>query len=429
MLIVAHGFFVAGEFGIVAVDRARIEELAEGGDRRAASTLQAVRTLSFQLSGAQLGITVTSLIVGFLAEPTVARLLEPAIESFGLPEQSTLVISIIVALALATATEMVIGELVPKNLAIAKPLETALKVAGPLRKVNALLRPLIVFLNSAANWTVRRFGIEPQEELSQVRSLEEIEFLVRSSRTEGTLPEQDFSLLARSIALEQKTAADALTPRTAMVVLPRHATLEVMRERALESGHSRFPVIGRDTDEILGIVHIKDSFRFDPDERRIRRVDTVLQEPLLTPESQNLASMLFQMRRARKHLAVVVDEYGGTAGIITLEDILEEIVGDIEDEYDPAVREPQLTSPPEGIHVLSGMLHPDEVRDACGFNIPEGDYDTLAGFLLAQFDRIPQTGDHISHGDWEFKVTEMEGKRIAKVLVVEPTNGDSGPDR
>ncbi len=292
-----------------------------------------------------------------------------------------------------------------------------------MRLVNGLQRPLIVFLNSAANATVRLFGIEPREELLRIHSLEELDLLVRSSRAEGTLEEHDFSLLARSISFENKTAADALQPRTSLVAITPHETLADMANLALESGHSRFPVFEQDLDHIVGTVHIKDSYRFEPADREATPVSEIMQEPLFVPESRDLASLLLEIRRTRKHLAIVIDEYGGTAGIITLEDILEEIVGDIEDEYDPDAGVSGLTTPPEGVHVVSGMLHPDEVIEAAGFEMPEGDYETLGGFLFTLFDRIPKVGDHTSYDEWEFKVVEMDGRRIAKVLVVAP------PDR
>jgi CBS domain containing-hemolysin-like protein len=328
----------------------------------------------------------------------------------------------VLALGLATAAEMIIGELVPKNLAIAKPMETALRVSTPLRFVNALQRPLIVFLNSAANFTVRLFGIVPKDELLRIHSLEELELLVRSSRAEGTLEESDFSLLARSISFETKAAADALTPRTSIIAIKQSDSLAEMARLAVESGHSRFPVYEKDLDDIIGSAHIKDSYRFEPQERATALVNEIMQEPLFVPESRKLASLLLEIRKAHKHLAIVIDEYGGTAGLITLEDILEEIVGDIEDEYDEDAETPDVTAPPEGIHVVPGMLHPDEVLEATGFQMPEGDYETLAGFLFARFDRIPEVGDHISYEDWEFKVVEMAGRRIAKVLVVAPTS-------
>jgi CBS domain containing-hemolysin-like protein len=409
---------------LVASDRERIERLAESGNRRARGALRAVRTLSFQLSGAQLGITVSSLVLGFVAEPTIAVAIDPLIAAVGVPESSSLGISITIALIIATAVQMVAGELIPKNLAIARPMPVALAVVGPLRACNAVLRPLIVFLNASANWTVRRLGIEPREELVGVRSLHEIELLIRSSREGGALLEEEYSLLYRSIAFGQKTVADALVPRTAVVALQAEAPLTELARLALESGHSRFPVYGEDIDDIRGLVHVKDCYRFPVALRGDIPVSRVMQQALVIPESRDLDDLLLEMRRERKQLVVVVDEYGGTAGIVTLEDLLEEIVGEIEDEYDPSAEALYTVGVPEGVHVVSGLLHADEVRGECGFDIPEGPYETLGGFLFWLFNQIPSKGDHVSFDGWEFKIVEMEGHRIDKVLIVHPGEED-----
>ena len=424
LLILANGFFVAGEFGLVTVDRTKVEQLAEEGDRRARSTLAALKTLSFQLSGAQLGITVTSLVVGFLIEPSVAPALQPLLSLAGLPERATLGASVALGLVLATALQMVVGELIPKNLAIAKPEAVAFGTATPLRVVNAIAKPVIFFLNSSANWTVKRLGIQPQEELSRIHSLEELQVLIRSSREVGTLSEEDFLLLARSIGFGEKRAEDALVPRTAIKAVRKDQSLEDLARIALDCGHSRFPVIDADLDDVVGIAHVKDSYAIPPDERASTRVSEIMREPMVTPESRPLDSLLSEMRRNRQQMVVVVDEYGGTAGIITLEDLLEEIVGEIEDEHDPDEGGSRLTRTPEGVHTVSSMLHRDELRDQTGFELPEGDFETLAGFLLTLFDRVPRQGDHVSHGGWEFKVVEMDRNRIARVLLVAPPAPD-----
>ncbi len=382
--------------------------------------MAALHTLSFQLSGAQLGITVSSLIVGFIVEPAVGRPLEPLVRSLGAPESSSLGISVAIALVLATATQMVIGELVPKNLALARPVGLALRISGPMRVANLAAKPLILFLNNSANWTVRRLGIEPQEELNSVRSLEEIELLIESSHHGGALDPAEFALLARSISFGEKDAEDALVPRTAVESIAENDTLDDLVRRALATGHSRFPVTGRDIDDIVGMAHIKDIYRIPMEERPTTKVVSIVQDAIVVPESRNLDSMLLEMRRTRKQLAVVIDEYGGTAGIVTLEDLLEEIVGDIEDEYDAAPTTAPMTAPPLGVHVVSGMLHPDDLEDLTGFEMPEGDYETLAGFILSLLERIPEQGQHIAYGPWEFKVVEMDGKRVARVLIAGP---------
>lgn len=328
--------------------------------------------------------------------------------------------SIALALFVATAFEMVVAELIPKNIAVAKPLPVAFVVVGPLIAINRAFRPLILFLNNAANFTVRLIGIEPQEELTAVRSLEELDLLIHSSRQEGALPKEEFELLAKSIDFGTKSADDALVPRVSVVALHEDETVSKMFETAVEHGFSRFPVYGRDLDDVVGVAYVKDGYSIALEDRSTTPVSDVMQEALVVPESRSLSSLLLEMRRQRRHMAIVADEYGGTAGIVTMEDLLEEIVGDIEDEYDPSA-EARLTTPPEGIHLLSGLASRSEVEDATGFEMPDGHYETLAGFLLDRLERIPEGGEHVSYDGWEFKVVEMEGRRISQVLCVAPT--------
>ena len=405
----------------MAIDRNRVEQLASEGDRRAKSALVALKTLSFQLSGAQLGITITSLLVGFLIEPAIAPALEPLIELAGLPEGTTLGISVGLGLTLATSFEMVVAELVPKNLAIARPQGVTFALATAFRLSNTLMKPLILFLNAAANGTVRLLGIEPQDELTATQSLEELQVLIRSSREGGGLEEAEFALLARSISFGDKVCADALTPRVSMLTLSKDDRVADLQRVALDSGHSRFPVTGTSIDDIVGVAHVKDSYGIPRAERLETSITKIMREPLEVPESRELASLLVEMRRDRHQLVIVVDEYGGTAGILTIEDLLEEIVGEIEDEHDRRGSGSRLTKPPAGIHVVQGTLHAAELEEMVGFELPEGDFETLAGLLLTLFERIPAQGDHISYEGWEFKVVEMDRNRIARVLVVAPT--------
>ncbi len=419
VLILACGFYVAGEFALVAIDRTKIETLAEGGDRKASGVMAALKTLSFQLSGAQLGITVTSLMIGFILEPTLGRALRELLENF-LSDNAARQVAIVLALIIATTVTMVLGELVPKNLAIARPLPVAFAVTPGLRFSNALFRPLIVFLNAAANLGVRLFGIEPKDELSGTRSLEELEVLIQSSRAGGGIEEEEYSLLTRSISFGDKTAADALVPRTAMVTLTSEETLTDLMNEALKTGHSRFPITGDDIDDIIGVAHVKDVYTYAPEQRPTTNVHEIAQESLIVPESRDLKSLLIDMRREHKQIAVVVDEFGGTAGIITIEDLLEEIVGEIEDEHDPTYVTPAVEERRSGANVVSGLLRPDELKEQTGLELPEGDYDTVAGFLLNVFDRIPRRGDHAEWKGWEFKVVEMDRNRISKILIVAP---------
>jgi CBS domain containing-hemolysin-like protein len=399
----------------VAVDRSRVDTDAAAGSRRARSTSGALRHLSFHLSGAQLGITVTSLVVGFIAEPTVAAALEPVLKPL-VGEARLHSVSIAVALVLATLVSMVVGELVPKSLAIARPRSVAYALVPAMVIIDRILGPLISFLNGAANWTVRRLGIEPQEELTSVRSLEELELLIRSSAEEGTLEPKALTLLTRSIRFGSKDAAAALVPRRSVDALSIDETVADLAQRAVATGHSRFPVIGADLDDVRGVAHVKDVYRVPFAARPSTSVREVMSAPFVVPETRRLGDLLADLRRMGSHLAIVVDEHGGTAGIITLEDVLEEIVGEIDDEHDrPAPRLTGVLRP--GEWRLDGSLHPDEVFDACGFEVPDGEYETLAGFVLAELGRIPEVGESFEHSGWHVEVAELDGLRVSRVVL------------
>jgi CBS domain containing-hemolysin-like protein len=303
--------------------------------------------------------------------------------------------------------------------AIARPRPTAYALAGPMLVVTSVVGPLIRFLNGAANWTVRRLGIEPQEELMSVRSLEELELLIRSSGEEGTLEPEALTLLTRSLRFGEKDAADALVPRLSVVSLSIDDVVSALAERAVATGHSRFPVVGADLDDVHGVVHVKDVYSVPYDERASRPVRELMVPAFVVPETRDLADLLADLRGVGSHLAIVVDEHGGTAGIITLEDILEEIVGEIDDEHDRP--RPRLTGVQRpGEWSLPGSLHGDEVFDRCGFAMPEGDYETLAGFVLASLGRIPEPGDRFEHDGWHLEVVELDGRRVATVRLRRP---------
>lgn len=411
MLVLGTAFFVAVEFALVAVDRARILRQAAEGDRRAEQLGGLLKRLSFQLSGAQLGITVTSVVLGFVAEPAVAELL-PGSLSRGF--------RIAIALVLATVFQMVIGELVPKGLAIARPEPTARALTGAAVAYARIFGPLIRLFNDAADWTTRRLGVEPTEELTSVRSLEELEYLIRSSGEGGTLHPESYSVLRRALRFGAKTAADALVPRVDVNWIRADATAADLVDLSLRSGHSRFPVCRDDLDTVVGVVHVKDVYRVSIDERATAPVDQLATEAFVVPETADLADLLARFRRLGTHLAVVVDEYGGTAGVLSLEDVLEELVGEIDDEYDPA---PDRLSRvlPAGTYEVPGTLHPDEVAEACGLVLPEGPYETVAGFVLAQLGAFPEPGTTFTYDGWTVEVTEMDRLRIAGLRLTAPS--------
>lgn len=427
LLILANGLFVAAEFALVAVDRSKIEREVAAGSRRARITDGLLRHLSFHLSGAQFGITVTSLVLGFLAQPVVARLLAPLLEPL-VGEEFVAGVSLVAALVLATSVQMVVGELIPKGLAIAAPETTALRLSPVLRVYGIVAGPVLRLLDGSANRLVRALGVEPKEELSNVRSLPELQVLVETSAEEGTLGGGASALLTRSIRFGTKTAEDALIPRVDVRALPVEASVVDLVHLSVETGHSRFPLYGADLDDVRGVVHVRGAHAVPRAERATTTVSSLMRPILAVPESRELDDVLVDLREARTHLAVVVDEYGGTAGILTLEDVLEEIVGEIDDEHD---RPPTLTRPRRaGEFVVPGTLHPDEVADLCGLDLPDGQYETVAGFVLDRLGRIPTVGEHVVVGEWRVEVVAMDRLRIAEVRL-RPTvdhGTDSGTD-
>ena len=415
VLTLGTALYVAAEFSLVAVERPQLEAAARAGDRRAARVLAAVRTLSFQLSGAQLGITLTTLAVGFIAEPSIARLLRPALSGAGLPEGLARPVSFGVAIVFATVLQMVVGELVPKNLAIARPSQVARAIAGPMRASSTLLRPLIALSNGAANRVVRALGVEPQEELRSARSAEELGSLVRTSQGQGALSPQTATMLARSLAFGDRTAGDVMTSRPQMISLPGTASVSQLLALAKSSGHSRFPIEGESVDDIVGVVHVKQALAVPRDERSRTRVNQIMGPVPRVPETLHLDRLLVPLRQPGLQMAVVVDEYGGTAGIVTLEDLVEELVGEVADEHDASTRPPVERR--RGGLVLSGLLRDDEVEEFTGLRMPEGPYDTLGGLVMARLGRLPRKGDVVEVDDWTLRVTELDGRRVDRVLV------------
>jgi CBS domain containing-hemolysin-like protein len=424
VLVLANALFVAAEFSLVAVDRTQLQARADDGSRAARLAVTILQRLSYNLSGAQLGITICSLGLGVLAEPVVATALEPLVgEVIG--ERRALGVSVVLALLLTTVVQMVVGELVPKSIAVARPVPTVMALAAPFRAFNLVMGPVVAVCNAAADRLVRLLGVEPQEELSSVRSRQELRRLVRSSEERGAIRHSDAELLDRTFRFGEKTAADALTPRVAVEALSSDATVGDLIEASARTGLSRFPVHTGDLDDVVGVVHIKDVLGVPPERRSQEPLRTLVRPVLAVPESKDLESLMFELQGAAGQFAIVVDEYGGTAGIITLEDLVEEIVGDIDDEHDPRVGVPTVRRW-AGAHLVSGMLHPDEVAEACGFVIPTGGYETLAGFVLDRLGQIPSVGDQFDHEGWLVEVVEMDGRRVATVKLVAPTPGTAG---
>jgi CBS domain containing-hemolysin-like protein len=415
-LVAANGFFVAVEFALVASDRDRLEALAAEGRWPARVAVGALKRLSFHLSGAQLGITTSSLVLGFLAAPLAGSLIAPPIEAVTGRSGSSL--PIVLGLMVATVFQMVAGELIPKNIAIARP-EPAAQALAPLAQVvHGALSPVILLFNGAANWAVGRLGIEPREELVTHRSLEELEYLIRSSGASGALDPEAHSLLRRTLRFGDKTAADALIPRVHVQAVPTTATVAELLDEVCRSRHSRYPVYHDDLDDVRGIATITTLFRTPVEDRASVTVASIMREPLVVPETRDLMDILDDFRVSDTQFAVVIDEHGGTAGILTLEDVLEEIVGDVDDEHDES--QTMTVGVEEGVYVVAGTLHLDQVAELSGLELPDGDFETVAGFVLQRLGRIPAAGDALVHDEWEIEVVEMDGLRIASLQLVAP---------
>lgn len=415
--MVANAGFVAAEFALVAVDRARVDERAGQGDARAVAVKRLLGRLSYHLSGAQLGITITSLLLGALAEPAIAVVIEPWIAgTFGASSSG---VSVAIALVVATVVQMVFGELVPKAIATTRPLETSFALARPTQVYGLLARPLVALLDGMANRLTRRFGVEPAEELEVIPDRGELEHLIRSSGEEGTLDAGEVELLTRSIRLADKSADDAMIPRVRVVTIDAAGSVADLVGLAARTGHSRFPVVGADLDDVVGVVHVKAVHGVAVEDRDGTPVTVLMAPALAVPESRDLDELLVDLREGGQQLAVVVDEHGGTAGIITLEDVLEELVGEIDDEHDAA---PTLFTRVEskGSTIVPGSLHRDEIRDATGFDMPEGEYETVAGLVLDRLGHIPVPGEMTTVDGWRLEVVAMDRLRVATVRLVAP---------
>jgi CBS domain containing-hemolysin-like protein len=413
VLIAANALFVAAEFSFVTVDRRKVREHAARGDRAAKGVDAALSSLSTQLSGAQLGITASSLLVGFLAQPALARLLKTPLDGrVGTAVAAS--VSVGLALVLVSAVQMVLGELFPKNLAIARPFGVARLVAPPQRGFTTVCAPLIRVLNGAANQVVRRLGVEPREELEGARPAQELASIVRRSADKGTLAPQTAQLLERAVGFASARADEVMTPRVRMVTLDRDDSVADALRVCRESGLSRLPVRGG-PDEVLGVVHAKSALGVPRDERGSTAALKVATEPLLVPGPLDLDRLLGELRQGVDRLAIVVDEYGGLAGVVTMEDLVEELVGEVHDEHDVAHYEP-VRHLDNGSLDLAGLLRPDELRDL-DLPVPDSDlYQSLGGFLSARLARIPREGDvHVEDG-WTFEVRHCEGLRVDRVL-------------
>ncbi len=413
VLVVANAFFVAAEFALVSARRTRIEAMVRQGDRKAKAVQAAQQDLYRQLSAAQLGITVASILLGFVAEDTVAFFLRDWFAS--LPTWLSFLarggIASVIAISLISFLHVVFGEQAPKALAITHPESVSRWVATPLLIFSWITRPATGLLNSSANWLIRLMGIkDASSELERIHSPEEIRMLVEQSEEGGSLQQQDARLLEGVFEFSEKTAQEVMTPRTQMAALEADLTVEAAADQVAIHGRSRYPAYTESLDDIIGVVHAKDilsALRSRPGQT----IRVIMRSPLFVPGTREVEDVLADMKRLKTHLALVLDEYGGTAGLVTMEDLLEEIVGPIYDEHDPQDR----SGPDEGGPRLDGSMPISGFNAEYDGTLDDTDYTTIGGYVFGQLGHLPRVGDRVTAGPFTFEVVEMDGRRVKTI--------------
>ena len=424
VLVLLNGFFVAAEFALVAARRSKIDQMASEGDGRAKTVQHAQEHLDRYISGTQLGITLASLALGWIGEPALASLIDRGLALVGIgvgehgvgaPASATAhsAAAIGVAFGIITFLHIVLGELAPKSMALAKPEGVSRYIASPLIWFSRAMKPFVAVLNGAANALLKPFGIRPVGEGEHVHSPEELRLLVMQARAHGTLDESDSAMLAGVFDFHEKKAYDVMRPRTEVVALDIEATAEQVWEVLRAERYSRYPVYRDTLDDVVGVFLAKDLWLRADDEPPFRLED-YLREPAYVPSTRAAERVLDDLRRTRAHLAVVLDEYGGTAGIVTMEDLIEEVIGDINDEYDQRERE---AFEMDGVLELTGSMSLVDVRSDYHLPIPEGDWTTLGGYTFSAIGRLPRVGDRAPFPGGELEVVAMDGRRVAAVRV------------
>jgi CBS domain containing-hemolysin-like protein len=413
LLTIGTGIFVASEFSMINLERNELEARASRGEKNLGPSIRALRKTSTHLSGAQLGITLTTMLTGFLAEPALTHLFAPVLAKLGLAPTVVDGFALAVGMFIATLFSTLIGELVPKKLALTLPLETNKFVVRIQISFTWITGWMLVALNTVGNGIVRLFGIEPKEELSSSRTADELSSLVRRSAMMGALDAQTATLLTKTLALSQLTAADVMTPRPRMFTVDRDQSVEDLVALTNKTGHSRFPVIDGDSDSVLGIAHVKQAASVPREKRAEVPVGAILVEAMRVPETMGLEALMVELRAKGLQLAIVVDEYGGTAGLVTLEDLVEELVGELADEHDRA-KAGIIRGVNESV-IFPGMTRPDELAEMA-IKVPDdGAYETVGGFIMSELGRIPLRGDQIQIENGVLKVERMDGRRVDRV--------------
>ncbi|MEO0067123.1 MAG: hypothetical protein RJB63_248 [Actinomycetota bacterium] len=421
LLTIGTGIFVASEFSMLNLERNDLEARAERGEKGLGNSIRALKRTATHLSGAQLGITLTTMLTGFLVEPALSNLLfnsfPPALKALNLwghvSVETEGVIALLFTMFITTLVSTLFGELVPKKLALTTPLAVNRFVVGFQLAFTWIFSWMIFILNAAGNGIVRSLGIEPKEELSSARTAEELSSLVRRSASLGALDAQTATLLTKTLALSQLVAADVMTPRTRMAVLHKDDSVADVIAISIKTGHSRFPIIEDSSDDVVGIAHVKRAAAIPREKRADVQVTAIMVDALRVPETMRLETLMVELRAKGLQMAIVVDEYGGVAGLTTLEDLVEELVGELVDEHDRA--KAGVTRGANSSVLFPGMTRPDELLEMA-IKVPaDGAYETVSGFLMSALGRIPSVGDSVEIEDGTLRVERMDGRRVDRV--------------
>ena len=417
LLVLANAFFVAAEFGLVGARRTRIDEMAKKGDGGARAAQRALRSLDRYISATQLGITLASLALGWIGEPAVAGAVERVFELFGAHVSSSIAetgAAVAIAFTIITFLHIVIGELAPKSLALSRPEGVSSWVARPLMAFATVAYPAIWVLNGASALMLRMAGMRPISESERVHSPDELRLLVMQSRAHGALDASDTAMLAGVFDFHSKKARDVMRPRTEICAIDVETTEEELRALMRRERYSRYPVYDGTLDNVIGVFLAKDFWLEAPSGEpfSMRRF---VREALYVPDSRLAERVLDDVRRTRAHMAIVLDEYGGTAGVLTLEDLVEQVIGDIADEYDSAKRDSIET---DGVLELAGSMSLVDVRRDHRVPVPDGEWTTLGGYTFARLGRVPKMGDRVPFPGGELEIVAMDGRRVAAVRVI-----------
>ncbi|CAN5626968.1 hemolysin family protein [soil metagenome] len=421
-LVVLNGFFVAAEFALVRVRDTRIQQLEDEGNARAAVVRDTLRDLDSYLSVCQVGITVASLALGWVGEPAISHLIEPVLEGAGITnERAVGIIAVILGFAVITYAHLVFGEQAPKYFSIQRAEETSLWISRPLKLFMFLFRPLVWLVNTSTNFVLKPWGIRLGEEM-EVHSEEELRLMITSSTASGELDPEERDYLYNVFDFADKVAREIMVPRPDIEALSHDTPLEELAEAAAFGRYTRYPVYEGDLDRVLGSVHVKDLFRAAGEQPENFDIHPLVRECLVVPENKPIEQLLKEFQSRKLQMAIVIDEWGSVEGLITIEDVLEELVGEIQDEFDRD--EASIEELGDNLYAIDGRIPIEEVNERFGLDLQDEDFDTIGGYILGSLGRAPETGDTIEAQNASLTVKSVDGSRVSMLTLHHQQGGD-----